>query len=217
VTTTSRSPKLGYALAATAATLWALNGSLSRFLLDDHLPPARLAELRSVCTFAVLPVALTASRPSLLRVHRTDLGRLAVLGMVGFAGNTALYYAAIARLQIGRRGHDPVPRAAAVPVCNHVRHLPLEERAGRPPLRAAHDPGLGVRAGDVVLGALLAWPIRGQALSPIQLAGGLAVIGAVVWVRTQRQVVEAELAPAFGTRRRRRAARPAARPATHVE
>jgi hypothetical protein len=33
-----RSPRLGYALAATAATLWALNGSLAAFLLDDHMP-----------------------------------------------------------------------------------------------------------------------------------------------------------------------------------
>ncbi|HET7051534.1 MAG TPA: hypothetical protein VFI54_24915, partial [Solirubrobacteraceae bacterium] len=70
---------------------------------------------------------------------------------------------------------------------------------------------------EPVLGALLAWPILGQALSPIQIGGGLAVIGAVVWVRTQRQVVDAELAPAVGTHRRRRAARPAARPAAHVE
>src|SRR5262249_36974496 len=93
VPTTSRSPKLGYALAATAATLWALNGSLSRFLLDDHLPPARLAELRSVCTFAVLAIVLAAKRPALLHVRRSDLGRLALLGIVGFAGNTALYYA----------------------------------------------------------------------------------------------------------------------------
>jgi drug/metabolite transporter (DMT)-like permease len=43
--TASRSPRLGYALAATAATLWALNGSLAKFLLDDGMPPERLAEL----------------------------------------------------------------------------------------------------------------------------------------------------------------------------
>ena len=70
---------------------------------------------------------------------------------------------------------------------------------------------------EPLLGALLAWPILGQALSRIQIAGGLAVIGAVVWVRMQRSVLDAELAPAFGTVGRRRPARPAARPAAHVE
>ena len=323
--TTSRSPKLGYALAATAATLWALNGSLSRFLLDDHLPPARLAELRSVCTFAVLAVVLAAFRPTLLRVQRADLGRLALLGIVGFAGNTALYYAAIARLQIGvavtiqylgplllllwlRLGHGrALPRgvwgaaslsalgcvfvvgayhpgsldgigiaAAFLSAITFAIYLLRSEQAGHRfepltilvwgfgmatlfwlvaeplwtfPVHILSSPrNLGFaaytviggtlipfmcmitalrhlpapRAGVVatlepVLGALLAWPILGQALSPIQIAGGLAVIGAVVWVRTQRQVVDAELAPAVGTHRRRRAPRPAARPAAHVE
>ena len=50
-------------------------------------------------------------------------------------------------------------------------------------------------------GALLAWPIHGQGLSPIQIAGGLAVVGAVVWVQSQRGALEAELAPAYGATR----------------
>src|SRR5437588_30028 len=97
----TRSPKLGYALAATAATLWALNGSLARFLLDDHMPPARLAELRSVCTAAALLAVLVIARPKLLRVQARDIGRLTILGVVGLAGVNALYFAAIARLKIG--------------------------------------------------------------------------------------------------------------------
>src|SRR5205823_4034211 len=55
---------------------------------------------------------------------------------------------------------------------------------------------------EPVLGALLAWPIHGQRLAPAQIAGGLLVVGAVIWVQSQQPAQEAELAPAYGTRRR---------------
>jgi hypothetical protein len=64
-----------------------------------------------------------------------------------------------------------------------VRHLP----ASRVAVVATLEP---------VLGALIAWPLLGQALSPIQI-GGLLVIGAVIWVQTGRQGLEAELAPGY--------------------
>lgn len=70
-----------------------------------------------------------------------------------------------------------------------VRHLP----AARAAVVATLEP---------VLGALLAWPIHGQVLSPIQIVGGLVVVGAIVWVQAQRPELEAELAPAYGTTRR---------------
>lgn len=97
----TRSPRLGYALAATAATLWALNGSLARFLLDDHMPPARLAELRSVLTFVAIAAAVAITRPRLLKIQRKDLGQFALFGIVGLAGVNAFYFGAISRLQIG--------------------------------------------------------------------------------------------------------------------
>jgi drug/metabolite transporter (DMT)-like permease len=322
--TVHRSPRLGYALAATAATLWALNGSIARFLLDDHLPPARLAELRSVCTVAVLAVMLALARPALLRVRRSDIGRLTVVGVIGFAGNSALYYAAIGRLDIGvaltvqylgplllllwlklmhrrvlpagiwgaaalsavgcffvvgglrpgaldgigvaeafgaavtfaiylfaseQAGHRyapltiltwgfglasvfwlitqtpwrfPVdllssPRNLAfaaytviggtlIPfacMITAVRHLP----APRAAVVATLEP---------VLGALFAWPIHDQALTAIQIAGGLTVVGAIIWVQLQRSEHDAEFAPAYGAARRARQ-RAASRPAAPVE
>jgi drug/metabolite transporter (DMT)-like permease len=73
-----------------------------------------------------------------------------------------------------------------------VRHLP----ASRAAVVATLEP---------VLGAVLAWPILGQALSPVQIAGGLVVVGAIVWVQAQRPLREEEVAPAYGTGRRARA------------
>jgi drug/metabolite transporter (DMT)-like permease len=308
--TRTRSPRLGYALAATAATLWALNGSIARFLLDDQMPPARLAELRAVCTFVVLAAVLAFARPRLLRIEHQDLGRLAIVGIVGLAGVSVLYYAAIARLQIGvavtiqylgplllllwlkfihgralprglwsaaglaaigcflvvgayhpsgldgigvaeafgaaitfaiylfaseQAGHRYAPATtlvwgfglatvfwlitqqpwsfpfhilgsarnlgyAAYTVIGGtlvpfgcmiaaVRHLP----ASRAAVVATLEP---------VLGALLAGPIQHQWLSAVQIAGGLVVVGAIVWVQAQRPQLEAELAPPYRSRRR---------------
>jgi drug/metabolite transporter (DMT)-like permease len=96
-----RRPRLGYALAASAATLWALNGSLAEFLLQDHLPAARLSELRAVGTTLAVTTTLAIVNPKALKVRANDVPRLAILGVVGFAGVSLTYFAAIARIQIG--------------------------------------------------------------------------------------------------------------------
>jgi drug/metabolite transporter (DMT)-like permease len=96
-----RRPRLGYLLAAAAASLWALNGSLARFLLDDGVGALRLAQLRSLITFLVLAVFLAVARPALLRVRREDVPRLAFLGICGLAAVHATYFFAIEHLEIG--------------------------------------------------------------------------------------------------------------------
>jgi drug/metabolite transporter (DMT)-like permease len=290
----------------TAATLWALNGSLARFLLDDHMPAARLAELRSVFAFTILAIGIALTKPRLLKVRTKDIPRLALLGIVGFAGVNAFYFAAIARLQIGvaltvqylgplllllylkvihRRALKPgIWTAAALTVtgCFFVVrayhpgsldgagvayafaaaitfaiYLFASEQAGhryepattlawafglatafwlitQPPWSfpfhiLSESPSNALYAAYVVIGgtlipfacmvaavrhlpasraavvatlepvfgALLAWPIHGQALAPIQIAGGLLAIGAIIWVQSQRTGLEAELAPAY--------------------
>ena len=96
-----RSTRLGYVLAALAAAMWALNGSLARFLLDDGVDALRLSQLRSALSWAVLVGVLVVARPELLRVQREDVPRLAFIGIVGLAGVHATYFFAIDRLQIG--------------------------------------------------------------------------------------------------------------------
>src|SRR5919198_3306062 len=97
----ARPPRLGYLLAASAATLWALNGSLARFLLDDGLPALRLAQLRSLIAFVILVAVLAAKRRDLLRIRREDVPRLAFFGVAGLALVHATYFLAISRLDIG--------------------------------------------------------------------------------------------------------------------
>jgi drug/metabolite transporter (DMT)-like permease len=269
------------------------------------MPAARLAELRSVCTFAALAAAIAIVSPSLFKIRTRDLGRFAILGVVGLAGVQALYFAAIARLDIGvaltiqylgplllllylkvihRRklprtlwgaaalaaigcffvvgAYDPSSLdalgivAAFGAAITFAIYLFSSEQAGQRypaattlvwgfglssvfwlitqpvwsfPLHAldngrnaafaayvviggtlipfacmitavrhlpAHRAAV-VATLEPVLGALLAWPILDQALSPIQILGGLIVVGAIIWVQSQRTQLEAELAPAY--------------------
>ena len=63
-----------------------------------------------------------------------------------------------------------------------VRHIP----APRAAIVATLEP---------VLAALFAWLIHDEALAPGQIAGGLLVVAAVIWVQLQRVSHEAESAP----------------------
>src|SRR6266516_6187292 len=309
----ARSTRVGYLLAATAAAMWALNGSLARFLLDDGVSALRLAQMRSLLAWVILLAAVVIVRPALLRVERADVPRLAFLGIAGLALVHATYFFAIDRLEIGvaltiqylgpllillwlrlahgRRLARGLWGAAALSLAGcflvvrayHVSgldwlglaaafgaavtfaiYLVGSERAGRryepvttlawafgfatlfwavvQPLwsfpydrfdstgNAALALGVAVvgtllpfvcmvaavrhipapRAAVVatlepVLAAVFAWILHGEALAAVQIAGGLAVIGAVVWIQLQRDISEAESAPEQLSRRRRRA------------
>jgi drug/metabolite transporter (DMT)-like permease len=300
---TSRSPARGYALAATGAAMWALNGSMARYLLDDGVDAVRLSQLRSAGSWLILALVLGLSRRDLLRVDRGELPSLALLGVVGLAGVHATYFLAIDRLQIGvavtiqylaplllllwlRLVHgrrlapslwgavglsavgcffvvraydasalDAVGVAAAFgATVTFAIYMVGSERAGH-----LHEPvttlfwafgfatvlwalvapwwqfpfgdldstrNVLLAAGVVLVGTLLpficmvaalrhipapraavvatlepvlaavfAWLIHDEALTAVQLAGGAAVLGAVVWVQSRRPDLEAELAP----------------------
>src|SRR3954464_5727436 len=96
-----RPPARGYALAAGAAAMWAMNGNLARYLLDDGVSAFRLAQLRSFGSWVILLVVVGPRRRELLRVGRGDVPALAILGVAGLALVHATYFLAIDRLQIG--------------------------------------------------------------------------------------------------------------------
>lgn len=97
----SPNPRLGYVLAAAAAAMWAVNGSISRLLLDDGISAFHLSQMRSTLSFAFLLVFLLVWRREDLRVERSHLRALALLGVAGLAGVHATYFLAIERLDIG--------------------------------------------------------------------------------------------------------------------
>lgn len=101
VTQAKRSTRIGYLLAATAAVMWGLNGSLAKFLLNDGVDAYRLTQLRTTVAWLLLAAGLLLFRRDLIRVERRDVPRLALLGIGGLALVQLFYFAAIARIYIG--------------------------------------------------------------------------------------------------------------------
>jgi drug/metabolite transporter (DMT)-like permease len=73
-----------------------------------------------------------------------------------------------------------------------LRHIP----APRAAIVATLEP---------VLAAILAYFIHGESLDAVQIAGGLLVVCAVIWVQAQRPTLAEEAAPAYSSRPRRAA------------
>lgn len=88
-------------MVATAAVLFAVNGTVSKVILASGLSSPRLAEVRSTGAFVVLLAGVALARPGLLRVMRRELAFLAVFGVVGLASVQVFYFLAIHRLAIG--------------------------------------------------------------------------------------------------------------------
>lgn len=96
-----RRPLLGYATYLVAATLFALNGSVSKFLLLGGVPWQRLSQLRVTLAFLILFVVVLLVRRSGLRLRRSEVGRVAVYGILGIAATQSLYFLGIQRLAVG--------------------------------------------------------------------------------------------------------------------
>jgi drug/metabolite transporter (DMT)-like permease len=83
-----------------AATLFGINGAVSKVALSSGLSSLRLTEARSAGACVGLVVLALLRRPSSLRVARRELPRLALFGCVGVAFVQLTYFLAIHRLAI---------------------------------------------------------------------------------------------------------------------
>ena len=93
--------RLGYAMVATAATLFAVNGSVSKVVLESGLSSLELAQIRATCAALGLLIFLVVFARSVLRVSRRELLFLAAFGVVGVALVQWLYFVAIHNLPVG--------------------------------------------------------------------------------------------------------------------
>jgi drug/metabolite transporter (DMT)-like permease len=94
-------PVLGYAMVMTAATLWAVNGTVSKVILTTGLSSLRLAQVRSTGAFLLIALALATVRPETLRLRRRELPYFIFFGVGGLALVQWFYFLAIHRLEIG--------------------------------------------------------------------------------------------------------------------
>jgi drug/metabolite transporter (DMT)-like permease len=92
---------VGYACVVAAAVLFAVNGTVSKVILDTGVSSLRLTELRCAGALAGLAVLLLLIAPERLRVSRRELPLLAAFGIAGVAATQWFYFVAIARMPVG--------------------------------------------------------------------------------------------------------------------
>jgi drug/metabolite transporter (DMT)-like permease len=96
-------PAVGVTMVLTAGALFALNGSVSKLMLQGGLDAPRLTTFRAAGAFLglLLLAALTPPGPRRLALRRPELPRLIIFGLVGFFLVPMLYFVAISRLPVG--------------------------------------------------------------------------------------------------------------------
>jgi drug/metabolite transporter (DMT)-like permease len=93
-------PAYGYAMVAVAATLFAVNGTVSKVVLGSGISSGELTEVRCAGAFIGLALIAALTRPESLRIARRELRLIVPLG-VGLAIVQWSYFYAIHRLAIG--------------------------------------------------------------------------------------------------------------------
>jgi len=96
-----RRPALGYAMVLAAATLFAVNGVVSKVILSSGLSALRLTEVRLTGAAVLLLAGLALTRRRLLELRRREIPFFLLFGIGGLALVQLTYFLAIRRLEIG--------------------------------------------------------------------------------------------------------------------
>jgi drug/metabolite transporter (DMT)-like permease len=96
-----RRPAIGYAMIVSAAVLFAVNGTVSKVVLQSGISSVELTQARATGGFLGFALLLAATRRRSLRLTRRELPYLVVFGIAGVALVQWLYFVSIGRLPIG--------------------------------------------------------------------------------------------------------------------
>jgi drug/metabolite transporter (DMT)-like permease len=88
-------------MVAVAATLFAVNGTVSKVILGSGINSQQLTEVRCAGALIGLTLIAAATRPASLRIRRNELLLLVALGVAGLALVQWSYFFAIHRVEIG--------------------------------------------------------------------------------------------------------------------
>jgi len=97
--TTAR-PWLGVAYVLVAATLFSVNGSVSKTVLSGTLSSLELVEVRCLVAGLVFFLVTAVRRPAALRIGLRELGFVIVYAVVGVALVQWLYFVSISRMPV---------------------------------------------------------------------------------------------------------------------
>ena len=96
-----RRPAVGYTMVISAALLFALNGTVSKVVLQSGISPLELTQVRATGAFLGFALVLAVTRRQTLRLSRREVPYLIVFGIAGVALVQWLYFVSIERLPIG--------------------------------------------------------------------------------------------------------------------
>jgi threonine/homoserine efflux transporter RhtA len=96
-----RHSAVGYGMVALAATLFAINGTVSKVILRSGINSQQLTEVRCAGALLGLMLIALALRPTALPLHRAELPLVVALGVGGLALVQWSYFFAIHRVAIG--------------------------------------------------------------------------------------------------------------------
>lgn len=96
-----RRPGIGYLMVSSAALLFALNGTVSKVVLQSGISSLELTQVRATGAFLGFGLVLAFTHRENLRLRRRELPYLIVFGIAGVAAVQWLYFVSISRLPIG--------------------------------------------------------------------------------------------------------------------
>jgi drug/metabolite transporter (DMT)-like permease len=96
----TRGPGIGVGLVLAAATLFAVNGTVSKLVLTSGVSSQRLVEIRCAGAAVILCLFALARDRRSLRTPPRELGFVVVYGVVGVAMVQWLYFVALARIPV---------------------------------------------------------------------------------------------------------------------
>ena len=96
-----RRPAVGYAMVISASLLFALNGTVSKVVLQSGISSLELTQVRATGAFLGFAAVLAFARRGSLRLTPREVPYLVVFGIAGVASVQWLYFVAIGRLPIG--------------------------------------------------------------------------------------------------------------------
>lgn len=94
-------PALGYTMAASAAVLFAINGTVAKSMLLGDFDASRLSQFRVTVAFLILVVVVAITRPRTLRIRKDEILPLLAYSVLGLAMTQYLYFVAIELLPVG--------------------------------------------------------------------------------------------------------------------
>ena len=91
----------GYLLYLIAATLWGLNGTVSKIILLSIGDAARVSQLRTTAAFLILLTFVALTNRKAFRLKKSEIPALVIYALLGITLTQYAYFEAISRMPVG--------------------------------------------------------------------------------------------------------------------